>query len=67
MALRWVAVEEEDDNTCGPCHTNDNKLYKNRADAYADYPNGVGYKDCVGAVYGNDCRGRVVKRRIRES
>ncbi len=66
MALRWQAIEEDDDNTCEPCNVNDDKLYKNRADAYADYPNGVGYKDCVGAKYGNACRGRVVKRRLRD-
>lgn len=62
MAKRWIAVEEEDDHTCEPCHENDGRLYSNRADAYADYPSGVGYKLCVGAAFGNNCRGMVKKR-----
>lgn len=66
MARRWVAVEEDDDNACEPCAGIDGKLYRSREDAYADYPGGVGYKDCVGAQYGNACRGRVVKRRGAE-
>ena len=63
MAKRWVAVEEHDGNECEPCDAIDGTLYTNRADAYADYPDGVGYKDCVGAQFGNACRGRVQKRR----
>jgi hypothetical protein len=66
MARRWVAVEEDDDNTCDDCNANDGKTYRNREEAYADYPNGVGYKNCIGAKYGNECRGRVVKRRGKE-
>lgn len=66
MAKRWVAVEKDDDNSCGPCEGVDGTTYRNRADAYRDYPNGVGYKDCVGAKYGNACRGKVVKRRGAE-
>lgn len=62
-ANRWVAREHIDDNTCQPCIDNDGKLYKNREDAYADYPDGKGYVNCVGAEFGNDCRGHVVKRR----
>ncbi|WP_055696497.1 phage portal protein [Streptomyces silaceus] len=61
-ARRWVAVAEDDDNTCGPCSENNGRTYKNRADAYEDYPGGRGYVNCVGAEYGNDCRCRVVKR-----
>ena len=61
-ANRWVAKEHIDDSTCQPCIDNDGRLYKNREDAYADYPDGKGYVNCVGAEYGNDCRGRVVKR-----
>ncbi|TVZ96513.1 phage portal protein [Streptomyces sp. BK340] len=61
-AQRWVAVAHEDENTCQPCRDNDGQTYKNRADAYADYPNGQGYKDCIGAQYGNSCRCKVVKR-----
>src|SRR6266704_2458457 len=66
MAKRWEAVEHEDGNECGPCNAIDGTLYRNREDAYADYPGGVGYKDCVGAKYGNACRGKVVKRRGAE-
>lgn len=66
MARRWEAVEKDDDNACEPCATIDGTLYRNREDAYRDYPGGVGYKDCVGAQYGNACRGRVVKRRGAE-
>jgi HK97 family phage portal protein len=62
-AQRWVAVAHLDDNTCQPCRDNDGKTYKNRADAYADYPGGQGFKDCIGAQYGNACRCKVVKRR----
>lgn len=67
MAKRWVAVEEDDDNSCEPCEGIDGTTYRNRTDAYRDYPGGVGYKDCVGAQYGNSCRGKVVKRRGAES
>ncbi|WP_097865970.1 phage portal protein [Streptomyces sp. rh34] len=62
-AMRWVAVAEDDDNTCGPCAENDGKTYRNREQAYKDYPGGAGYVHCVGAEYGNDCRCKVVKRR----
>ncbi|MFE1192920.1 phage portal protein [Streptomyces olivaceoviridis] len=61
-AQRWVAVAVDDDNTCGPCAENDGKTYRNRAQAYQDYPGGSGYVNCVGAKYGNECRCRVVKR-----
>ncbi|MFJ9037469.1 phage portal protein [Streptomyces sp. NPDC102406] len=61
-AQRWVVVAEDDDNTCSPCRENNGKTYKNRADAYADYPGGRGYVHCVGAEHGNECRCRVVKR-----
>lgn len=62
-AMRWVAVETIDDNTCEPCKKNDGKLYRNRADAYKDYPGGRGYVGCVGAKHGHECRGTVKKRR----
>lgn len=62
-AMRWVAVAHLDDNTCGPCRENDGQIYRNRAAAYADYPGGKGYKDCVGAEYGNECRCKVIKRK----
>lgn len=66
MAKRWEAVEHEDDSTCEPCDAIDGHLYRNREDAYADYPGGVGYRNCVGAKFGNACRGRVRKRRGAE-
>ncbi|MEV5957293.1 phage portal protein [Streptomyces sp. NPDC051987] len=62
-AQRWVAVAHLDDNTCQPCRDNDGKTYKNREQAYRDYPNGQGFKDCIGAEYGKACRCKVVKRR----
>lgn len=56
-AQKWVAVEEDD--ACPKCLENNGKTYRNREDAYKDYPGGKGYVDC----YGKDgCRGRVVKR-----
>jgi len=67
MARRWVAVEEDDDNACEPCAKIDGTTYRNREDAWKDYPNGVGYKDCIGAKFGNSCRGRLVKRRGAEN
>lgn len=66
MAKRWEAIEHEDDSTCEPCEAIDGHLYRNREDAYADYPGGVGYRLCIGAKYGNACRGRVAKRRGAE-
>ena len=62
-AMRWVVEAHNDGNICHRCERNDGKIYRNRADAYEDYPNGQGYKDCVGAKYGNSCRCKVVKRR----
>ncbi|MGW1814079.1 phage portal protein [Streptomyces sp. NPDC002125] len=62
-AMRWVVVAEDDDNTCAPCRENNGHLYRNREQAYKDYPGGAGYVHCVGAEYGNDCRCKVVKRR----
>ena len=61
-ARRWVAVEHDDDDICEPCKAVNGKTYKNRAEAYKDDPDGGGYTDCVGAKYGNPCRGHVEKR-----
>ena len=58
-AMRWVAVEHVDENTCQACKDNNGRTYRNRADAYADYPGGEGYAHCEGR---GNCRGRVVKR-----
>lgn len=58
-AMRWEAVETVDDDTCDACRDNHGKTYRNRADAYADYPGGSGYVKCQGR---DNCRGRVVKR-----
>lgn len=63
MAQRWQVSAHLDANTCDPCRSNHRKTYRNRADAYKDYPNGKGYVDCVGAKYGNSCRCTVVKRK----
>ncbi|MFI0233153.1 phage portal protein [Streptomyces sp. NPDC017086] len=62
-AMRWEVVTEHDDNVCGPCAEQDGRLYRNRAQAYRDYPGGTGYIHCVGAEYGNDCRCKVIKRK----
>lgn len=62
-AQRWEAVAVIDDDTCDPCRENDGQTYKNRAQAYKDYPGGKGYVKCVGAEFGNECRCKVVKRR----
>lgn len=62
-AMRWEAVTEHDDDVCQPCADNDGHLYRNRAQAYKDYPGGSGYIHCVGEQYGNSCRCKVVKRR----
>lgn len=61
-AQKWEASAHIDDNTCEPCKTNDGKLYRNRQAAYRDYPNNKGYRKCVGAQYGNNCRCRVKRR-----
>lgn len=61
-AQRWVAVAEDDDNTCEPCRDNNGRTYKNREQAYRDYPGGSGYVHCEGVQYGNACRCKVVKR-----
>lgn len=61
-ARRWSVKAHIDDNVCEPCRDNDGKVYRNRQAAYRDYPNGRGYKKCVGAQYGNTCRCKVIKR-----
>ncbi|RKN61869.1 phage portal protein [Streptomyces klenkii] len=61
-AQRWVVVAQDDDDTCEPCRDNDGRTYRNRRQAYRDYPGGSGYIHCEGAKYGNDCRCKVVKR-----
>ena len=66
-AMRWVVEAHIDDHTCQPCLDNDGKLYRNRADAYADYPDGTSYVDCVGEEFGNHCRCVVKKRRADDA
>jgi hypothetical protein len=61
-ALRWEVVAKVDDNVCDPCMKNDGHLYRNREDAYRDYPDGTSYVNCVGEEHGNQCRCKVVKR-----
>lgn len=65
-AMRWVVKGHPDDNCCEDCRKNLGKLYRNRQDAYRDYPPGQGYVNCIGAQYGNHCRCKVVKRRSSE-
>jgi hypothetical protein len=61
-AQRWVVRITDDGDTCHNCREQDGKTYKNRAEAYKDYPGGEGYVRCEGVQYGNDCRCKVVKR-----
>lgn len=61
-AQRWVVVITDDGDTCHNCREQAGRTYKNRAQAYKDYPGGEGYVRCEGVVYGNDCRCKVVKR-----
>lgn len=61
--MKFEAVAVDDDNTCEPCRNIDGKLYRNLEDARADFPGDGGYKDCIGAEYGNDCRCHYVRRR----
>lgn len=61
-AWRWVVVTNKDSNRCEPCAENDGKLYRNRGDAYKDYPGGSNYVHCGGEEYGNQCRCQVVRR-----
>lgn len=61
-AQKWVAVAVDDGDTCHNCRENDGHTYKNREQAYADYPEGEGYVRCEGVPYGNACRCKVVKR-----
>lgn len=61
-AQRWEVVTAGDGNVCQPCAENADRTYKNRQQAYEDYPGGSGYIHCLGAEHGNACRCRVVKR-----
>ncbi|MFE2382199.1 phage portal protein [Streptomyces misionensis] len=58
----WVVEAHHDENTCTACADNDGQTYADQDAAYADYPNGRGYVNCIGAKYGNTCRCKVVKR-----
>lgn len=62
-AQRWIVKIVDDGDTCHNCRENDGKLYRNREEAYKDYPGGEGYVRCEGVEYGNACRCKVVKRR----
>jgi HK97 family phage portal protein len=61
-AQKWVAKASMDENTCQPCKDNNGKTYKNREEAYRDYPGGSSYVNCEGEEHGNECRCTVVKR-----
>jgi HK97 family phage portal protein len=65
-AMRWEAVCKNDSSACVPCKDNHGQLYRNRADAWKDYPGGAGYIHCVGEEHGNACRCKVVKRRKQD-
>jgi HK97 family phage portal protein len=61
-AQRWVVKITDDGDTCHNCREQDGRTYKNREQAYKDYPEGEGYVRCEGVAYGNACRCKVVKR-----
>jgi hypothetical protein len=61
-AQRWVVQITDDGDTCHNCREQAGRTYKNREQAYKDYPGGEGYVRCEGVQYGNACRCRVVKR-----
>jgi hypothetical protein len=61
-AQRWEVITAGDGNVCQPCGENADRTYKNRQQAYEDYPGGSGYVHCVGEEHGNSCRCKVVKR-----
>ena len=61
-AQRWVVKITDDGDTCHNCREQAGRTYKNRQQAYEDYPGGEGYVRCEGVQYGNACRCRVVKR-----
>lgn len=62
-AMRWKVIGHPDTSCCDPCMKNLGKLYRNRSEAWSDYPNGRSYIKCIGEKYGNHCRCRVIKRR----
>ena len=67
--MKWVAVAHKDKNTCEPCEALDGKTYRSLAAVRKDFHRGeggkgfAGYKNCVGARYGNKCRCTAVRRR----
>lgn len=61
-AQRWVVKITDDGDTCHNCREQAGRTYKNRKQAYEDYPGGEGYVRCEGVQYGNACRCKVVKR-----
>ncbi|MFF0140466.1 phage portal protein [Streptomyces sp. NPDC005227] len=61
-AQRWVVKIHDDGDTCHNCREQQGRTYKNREEAYKDYPEGEGYVRCEGVAYGNPCRCKVVKR-----
>lgn len=61
-AQRWVVQIVDDGDTCHNCREQQGRTYKNREQAYRDYPGGEGYVRCEGVQYGNLCRCKVVKR-----
>lgn len=63
-AMKFRAEAVLDADTCQPCRDLDGKLYRNLEAARVDFPTGqVGYKNCVGAQYGEQCRCTYVRRR----
>lgn len=58
-AMRWQVQVVDDKSSCQPCLDNAGKTYRNRQSAYADYPDGGHYVNCLGS---DNCRCTVVKR-----
>jgi HK97 family phage portal protein len=55
---QWIVQTTEDRSTCQPCLDNADTVYDTQEEAYADYPDGGHYTQCLGA---DNCRCQIVK------
>lgn len=61
--MKYQAKAHVDGNTCQPCKDIDGKLYRNLEDVRKDFDPEGGYRDCIGAQFGNRCRCTYIRRR----